>query len=387
MRRGLLRIVIVCVAILAALIGYRFLASPSTSDDVIVVRRGSIETTTDALGRVEPIRQVTLSTQSSGPVFRISIEEGDLVKEGDLLLELSAKESHDAIEQAQRSVRIREMQLVEALEAPTAPEIGLVRARLRHATAARRKAQKDYDDIADESDAEGSEEALNLQVAKLGYEVAEAEFDRTMEGAPALQIERLRADLAEAELALRQATERLEFTRIRAPFAGTIMRIMPQVGENVPGFGPAVILADLSQLVIRGEIDELDIASIREGQSVNIRLDAFPAHALEGRLARLLPGISETRGATTYEAIIEFDGESLPFRPGMGANLVIVTEIVEDTLLVPHRAIRQAGRFRVARVRTGRRLDDVIVTTGLSNETEIEISSGLQEGQTIVMGP
>ena len=108
---------------------------------------------------------------------------------------------------------------------------------------------------------------------------------------------------------------------------------------------------------------------------------------LAGRIARLLPGISETRGATTYEAIVEFDGESLPLRPGMGANLVIVTETVEDTLLVPHRAIRQAGRFRVARVRTGRTVDDVIVTTGLSNETEIEILSGLQEGQTVMLGP
>lgn len=384
-KRALVITFAIIVLAITGVLAYRYLVQSVDTGKTAVVRRGTIGASVTTLGRVQPKRQLSLSTRASGKVKSILVREGDLVSAGALILELDAPGYADAVEQAERSVKIRKMQLEEALKAPDSASIDLARARLRVATAARLKAQKDYDKIAAKPDAEKSDEALKLETAKLEYDVAKAEFDRTLKGASELQIERLRADLREAETALKQAREQLAYTRIEAPFTGTIMAIDARLGENVHGFSPLVRLADLSQLQIRAEIDEIDIPAVAVGQSVQIRLDAFPAQTLKGRVERIMPGVSEARGMTTYGALVDFENTSLPIRPGMGANLVITTQTVENALLIPKRAVRQAGRHKVVRVLVGRQQAEVVITTGLSNESEIEVLSGLQEGQVVLL--
>jgi len=386
MRRKSVWIALLAVAVLAAGAGlaYYTLRPRPAGAGTAIVRRGTIEATVNTLGRVQPKRQLNLSTRASGTVTRILVEKGQQVQQGALLLELDARDYEAAIEQAERSLQVRRLQLEEALQAPDSADIELAKARVRRATALRLKAQKDYDKVADEPDAESTDEALDLETAKLEYEIAKAEFERTMQGTPALQLERLRLDVQEAEASLRRAREQREYARLVAPFAGTIMSIEPKVGENVYGYNPLIRLADLSQLQVIAEIDELDIPKVAEGQKVHIRLDAFPMEDLEGKITRLNPGVSETRGTTTYEAVIDFEAKSLPIRPGMGANLSITTEVAEDALLVPRRAIRQVGRYQVAEVPVGGRRKQVIVVTGLSNDTEIEVLSGLSEGQIVL---
>ena len=385
MRRKGLLVISLLIAALAIGAAYYYLRPKPAGERIAIVRRGTIEASVDALGRVQPKRQLTLSTRAGGKVKRILVERGQKVREGELLLELDAQEYEAAIEQAERNLRVCRLQLEEALQAPDSASIELARAKLRRATALRLKAQKDYDKIANQPDAESSDEALALEAAKLEYEIAKAEFERIMQGTPKLQLERLRADVQNAEMALRQAKEQREQTRLYAPFAGTIMSIEPKVGENVYGFSPLIRLADLSQLEVLAEIDELDIPHVAEGQEVQIRLDAFPLHNLRGKITRLSPGTSETRGTTTYEAIVEFDAESLPIRPGMNANLTIITRVAENVLLVPRRAIRQVGRYQVVKVLIGSQTKDVVVVTGLSNDTEMEILSGLSEGQAVLL--
>jgi len=348
------------------------------------VRRGSIEATVDALGRVEPQRQLALSTRASGAARAIPVREGESVSEGALLLELDATDYRTAIEQAERNLRVREKQLEDALSAPSAADISLARARLRRATAARLNAQKDYDEIKDEPEAESSDEALDLEVAKLEYEIAKAEFDRVMGGASELQIEQLEAEVADARLALHQAHQRLGYAQIVAPFSGVVMRVQAQVDANVQAYTPVVWIADLSALEIVAEIDELDVPAVAEGQEVLVRFDAFPGDSVAGELVRLSPGPTDTRGVTTYEGRIRFV-TSLPVRPGMGATLTITTGQVEGALLVPRGAVRQIGRSSIVRVLEGRRVREIVVVTGLSDGVEIEILSGLEEDDTVLL--
>ena len=384
-KKMLLNFAVAIIAIIGGVLLYRHYAPAQDAEKVATVRRGTIQASVSALGRVQPKRQLGLSTRLAGQVAKVLVQEGDQVKSGAPLLELESQQQQEAVEQAEQNVAVRRLQLTEALKAPSSAEINLVRAHLRRAAAVRQNAQKDYDEIADEDDAESSDEAVDLEVAKLEYEIAEAEFDRVMEGASPLESERLRADLSTSEMSLRQAKKNLRQTCIYAPFDGTIMRIKPQVGENVYGFDPPVWLADLSQLEICAEVDEIDIPYVAKGQPVHIRLDAFSSAPLEGEIIRLMPGMSEMRGVTTYEATVAFEGGKLPIRPGMGANLSIVTETAEDTLLIPRRAVRQVGRYQVVRVLDGKRETEAIVTTGLSNDREYQILSGLKEGQTVLL--
>jgi len=378
-------IMVLLVLLAATVLAYRAFWPRSRTQNTALVRRGSIQASVEALARVQSTRQLILSLRVGGKVKRILVQEGQAVEEGALLLEVESRESQDAVEQAERALKIRRLQWEEALSAPSGSAITLARARLQRATAARLKAQKDYDKIAGAPDAESSDEALDLETAKLEYELAQAEYDRVLEGTPKLDLERMRADVQEAETTWRQARERLEDTRLYAPFSGTIMRLEVKEGENAYSYSPLIRLADLSRLEISAEVDELDIPEVAQGQRVSIRLDAFPTQLLEGSITRLLPGPSEGRGTTTYQALVEYEGKGLPIRPGMGANLTIITRSDENALLVPKRAIRQVGRYQVVRVLAGGQPREVVVQTGLSNDEEIQILSGLDEGQTILL--
>jgi len=354
-------------------------------ENTALVQRGTLQASVEALGRVQPKRQMPVLPGASGAVLRILVQEGEKVEKDQLLMELDDEEYIEQVQRAERGLALQQMQLEQALEAPSALEIAQARTRLRIATAARQNAQEDYDKIADQRDAENSDEAIDLERAKLEYELADAEFERVMEGAPSLQIEQLRSNIENAEWSLAQARQQLRETDVRAPMAGTVMRIEVQEGSSASRGNPAFWIADLDSLQIRADIDELDVPFVAEGQMVEIRLDAFPAQLLEGKIARLAPGVDETRSAAIYPAIVEFDRQGLAVRPGMGANLRIITQSAEDVLLAPKRAIRSVGRYQVAHVKVGQQTLEVIVTTGLSNDEQVQILSGLEEGQRVVL--
>jgi HlyD family secretion protein len=170
-----------------------------------------------------------------------------------------------------------------------------------------------------------------------------------------------------------------------APFEATVLRVFARAGENVGGYSPVVVLADLTELEIEAEIDELDVATVVVGQEVELSFDAFPGEVVPGEVTKLMPGPDESRGTVIYGATIAFEETDLRVRPGMGANLTIVTVTAEDTLIVPRRAVQKLGRRSVVRVASGRQEDHIVVTTGLSNESEIEVLSGLEEGQIVLL--
>lgn len=143
--------------------------------------------------------------------------------------------------------------------------------------------------------------------------------------------------------------------------------------ENVQACNALVLLAGLTHPQIVARIDEIDIVSVAERQPVQIRPDAFPTRVLTGTIVSLLPGASETPGATTHQANIGFGYEPLLVRPGMGASLAITAQVVGNALLVPRWAIRRVGRHQVARVSTGGRESEVLAVTGLSNDLKIEV--------------
>jgi HlyD family secretion protein len=382
-RRFILGIIGVIVIILLAW-GIRALVR-QPEDNTVLVQRGTIQASVDALGRVQPRKQMVVALGASGEVLHLLVEEGQKVEQEQLLMELDDSEYLIKVEQAERSLDLSQQQLEEAIEAPSASEIAPVRARLRIATAARQNAQRDYDQIADQPDAESSDEAVELERAKLEYELADAAFERLMAGPSEQEIEQYRARITEEERALTEARDQLQATLVRAPMAGTIMKIEVQEGGKAFENNPVLRIADLTELQIDADIDELDVPFVAEGQAVEIRLDAFPAQSLEGKVVHLSPGVDDTRSAATYPAIVQFDHQGLAIRPGMGANLRIITQSAEDVLLVPRRAIRSVGRYQVAYVRAGRQTLEVIVITGLSNDEQVEILSGLEEGQRVVL--
>jgi RND family efflux transporter MFP subunit len=385
MKRGRIWVLALLGLAAAAALGYLLLKPAVPGANVALVRTGAIEATVNALGRVQPVRQASLSARASGAVRAVHVSPGDQVRAGALLLELDAWEYDVALQEARRALALREQQLEAALQAPDSAAIAIARARLRRATVSRQNAQEDYDAVADTPGALRNDRELDLETAKVEYELAQAEFDRVMEGASESELARLRAEVEAARQAVSSAGQRLAFTRVEAPFDGTVLQVLPQVGENVGGYNPLLVLADLTRFQIQAEVDELDIAQVREGQAVRVTLDAFPSEVITSTISRIMPGVSDTRGTTAYRAIIGLEGITLPVRPGMGANLTIITEVAENAVLAPRRAVQQMGRHHVVRLQEGRNVREVIVITGLANDSDVQVLSGLAPGQRVVV--
>ncbi len=358
---------------------------PASPGATATVRRGRIEARVDALGSLQLARQVEVTAAVGGTVRHVAVQPGDRVISGTLLVELDSPDVREALTQAQNAVRLREAELEAALAAPDQATIDLAVARLKRATALRQNAQSDYDAIAEQPDAESSDEALALAAAKLEYQIAQSEYDRTMRGASALDLDRLRVSVDEARRALARSEARLEQLRVLAPLDGVVLAVSVQAGANVYANNALVQVADLRQLQVRAEVSELDVAAVAAGQSVTLWLDAFPGVQLAGEVVRVLPAPSTARGMTAYVAVIAFAGDELALRPGMGVNVQITTGLEEAALLVPRRAVRTVGFEQVVRVVQGRKVADVVVTTGLSNGDEVQVLTGLSEGQQVLI--
>ncbi len=382
MRKRIIIGIIVLLVAAGAYLVYRQVGARRRMN-LATVRRGVISATVETTGRIQAARQARLSPQVSGIVQKVAAKPGDRVSQGDLLLKLSVSSLERAVRQAKLSLEIQELQLAQAKSGGDDASIAIARARLRQATVALQAAQAAYDKIAKKEGAATSVEAIALESAKVSYEIAKAEFDRAVHGAPAEEVALLTKQQDLARLALEDALERLEQANVRAPFAGTLLEVEVKENEIAHAGNPVIVLADTSTLEIVASIDEIDIGEVSVGQKVEIVLDAFPEKRLAGEITHIDPAAAPQRGSTVYEATVSFRGEGLAIRPGMGTNLTITTVERPQVLLVPSRAIQTIGRRKVVRVLEGGNVREVEVKTGLSNRVETEIISGLREGQIV----
>jgi RND family efflux transporter MFP subunit len=185
---------------------------------------------------------------------------------------------------------------------------------------------------------------------------------------------------------LDNARAALAETELKAPFDGVVTEVNAVAGTLLGGYNPVVGIADLTQLEILADIDEIDVAHVQEGQRVDLRFDAFPGETVTGTLTRLFPTANNDRGATVYRAVIALDPTKLKLRPGMGVTANIATLEKKNVLTVPARALKSAGGQKIVVVRDANgNTRNVVVETGVSDGNHTEIVSGVNEGTIVVI--
>jgi HlyD family secretion protein len=358
---------------------------PAGGPNTAIVRRGTFTASVEATGQVRSAREARLSLRTGGQVEQVLVRVGDQVDQGQLLLRLDPTDAGRRVREAELQLQARQRDLDKAKAGPSDAEVEIARANLRQATVALEVAQAAYDQIAGRQDASTSPEALALENAKTGEQRARAEFDQAVNAPTADELAGLETQVNLAEVALEQAQEAQAETELKAPFAGTVTEVQVQPNENVGGFSPLVTLADLAQLQIQADIDEIDVGQVAPGQAVEIRLDAFPGEVLSGKVERVAPAATTQRGSTQFEALVNLPPNDLKLKLGMSADLKITTVEKQDVLLVPNRAVQSVGRKKVVTVLESGQPHEVEVTVGLSNDQETEIVKGLGEGQVVVI--
>ena len=250
----------------------------------------------------------------------------------------------------------------------------------------------------------GAQETLTAKVSGKLSELYVAEGDRVTDGQVlgfyrstdlTHQIENARIGLESAQLALESARNALENYHITSPISGTVVEKNFKAGDNVEAVssGYLAVIYDMSLLTFEMNIDELDIGKVKVGQTVEIAAEALEGQAFTGHVDRININATTASGVTTYPVTVVIDdpGQLLP---GMNVTADIIVEHAAGVLSVPVDAVQRGNTVLIpgegAYDRNGQltdftKLQPVPVTLGRSDEAYIEVLSGLEEGDPVVI--
>lgn len=324
------------------------------------VGRGRVEATVSntRAGSVEACQRTRLSPIAGGRIETLAVREGDRVRKGQVLMRLW----------------VDDLQAQERLA-------------LAQAETARRRVQE----ACTLAQAAEREVARQTELFLKGF-VSAAAIDnaRAQAEARSAACATARADVAQAEAGVQLARVQQRRLVLTAPFAGTVAKIVGEVGEyttpSPPGVAtpPAIDLIDDACLYVKAPMDEVDAPRIRPGQPVRISIDALPKQTFAGRVRRVAPYVSAAeKQARTVDIDVVFEAPEQigGLLVGYSADVEVLLDARDDVLRVPTAALLEGGRVLVIE---GDRLVERTLRTGLSNWEYTEVLDGLRGGERIV---
>ncbi len=391
------------------------------SDEGIEVETAKAERRTltqvvTASGNVQPEVEVKLSPDVSGEIIELRVKEGDQVRKGDLLARIRPDFYVAQVEQAEAGVL-----QAKASEAQRRADLITAEAEMkRQQTLFEKNAISESDFLRAQN---------QYEVAKAAYEAAQYAVQS-------------------AEARLREAREQLDKTAIYAPMSGTISKLEVELGERVVGTsqftGTEIMrIAKLDQMELEVDVNENDVINVAIGDTARIEIDAYPERTFRGVVTEIA-NTARTTAAGTQEQVTNFPvkvrildphnlnlststvpdrplqtaevpvEEATPqFRPGMSGTVDIFTRTVFDVVAVPIQAVtvrdfalldlprdstatdtteaaplaRKEDLRKVVFVVEDGKARMVEVTTGIADDTHIEIKSGLAGGEEVIIGP
>ncbi|MDB1860491.1 efflux RND transporter periplasmic adaptor subunit [Collinsella aerofaciens] len=348
-RRGIAVGVVVAIALIAIIATLVINAQPAGTNGPVtdMVTEGTFTTTVEAKGQLKPISASVVSPSVDGTVAQINVQAGQSVNEGDVLMTIKNDELDNAVAEAQRAVAAAQEDLNNA----------------RAALAAAQSAPA--------TDADG----------------AAAPTDAT---ANASAVSSAQRNLASAQATLEQANAKAAERTVKAPSAGSIVELNAKVGATVTGgmvMGEGdtsggkqcMQIADLSKMKVTVQVGEKDIAKIAVGQSANVTYPAFPDIVSQGTVTAIASVANSDSsyggsGSVTFNVDILIEAPDSRLKPGMTAEVSVVTEQLDDVVMVPTMALMtKDGEHYYVNVATddeGKQTRRVKVTVVTQNDNE-----------------
>ena len=353
-----------------------------------------------ASGKIQPELEVSVSAEVSGQLIELPVKEGDVVVEGDLLAVINPDVYISARNRAQAAVNT------------TLSNLSSAKAMLASSESGYFVAKKSWDrnqilfnsGVVSEAEFHQSESAFNASEANLvsaGEGVKSAEYS-----------------ILSAQASLQETLDNLSRTTLRAPQAGIVTALVKEVGESVQGNGfvageVVMKISNLGLMEVDIEVNESDIVRVKIGNNAEIEVDAYLDETFKGHVSEigntaLNAGVNGFNldqvtnfsvkvriSPDSYEHLINDSSKSQsPFRPGMSATVDLLTRNVKDVVSIPIQCVSTRESEDSDDAELGVFLmgegDEVVwgkVKTGIQDNFNIEIISGLKEGDVIVSGP
>jgi HlyD family secretion protein len=366
------------IAVIAVIIFFNLQSQREKSIKVSVekIERHDLTAVVSASGEVKPKKNVNISSQIAGRVIKIGAEEGQRVKTGDFLLKLESTQ-YEANADRDRA------------------RIQSLRADLIRAEAVKNRDEALYNRQIKLFEAQLIS-AETLESAKADFEISKANHDAIL------------FQIKQAQASLQSTLDMLQKTEYYAPIDGIITSLRVEEGEtalvgtmNNPGT-VLMTIADLSVMEVEVEVDETDVVGVKIGQTSEVRIDAYPEDIVTGRVTEVgssaIQTISAADESKDFKVVVTLDNPPADLKPGLSASADIIVAEKDDVLAVPISALvlrdkmqdeQNAGDVQEEGVYIVQdsRVKFIPVEKGIMGELLIEIRSGLEEGQDVVVGP
>lgn len=333
------------------------------------VTREDIEDAVLASGVLEAVEQVDVGAQVSGQVTRLLVENGQGVKQGELLAEIDPLIAQNDLKTAQAELASSQAQLKIKL------------AQLKQFELAWRRQQQMFGQQAS---------------SRADLESAEAQLAVTR-----AEVQNAQANIDSATIKVERARTQLGYTKILAPMDGTVIAIVTRQGQTLAATQtvPTLLkLANLDTMTVKAQISEADVSKVHAGMPVYFTLIGDPDTRYQAKLrtVELAPtnindqttSTSGTNVAVYYYALFDVANPDHALRVAMTTQVTIVRDRRQGVLTIPRTALGKRlgpGEYQVQRL-TGDVPQTLTIKTGLQDEIKVEVLAGLEEGDRVVIG-
>ena len=334
------------------------------------------------VGNVQPEVKVDVKSAVSGKVVSIFHRDGDLVKRGDVLARVEPD-----LNQAQS--------LADTKNALTAAQIRYEQARKNY--------EQDHNLFL-----QGLLATKQNRDSESEFRAARQEFERAQEKYNIVEKSGIR---------INQSPEKFQGSNVTAPMDGTVLTKNVEIGESitsgVSSFNAGTVLfsiADVTKMIVKAGVNEVDIGKIHVGMPVKVTLDAYPKTSFPGRIDRIAPAVRIEDKVRLFDVEVRLDSQGRELRTGMTANIEMIGEKKEKALTVPVESVFQRDEGEIVYVKKKldakaiaeankkptdegkidkdawkKFFDKRVVVTGLSDNAHVEILKGLKAGEEIAL--
>jgi HlyD family secretion protein len=353
------------LAILVAVAGAVYAWARSNKGDkdgpkMVTVEKGSVTEKAIAVGQIQPRQKFSVKSKISGIVRRCLVQIGDRVKTGETLFEIAPD--------------------------PTPQELTDVDRQLDSAHASFQRAKADYE-RATELSKTGVLPASDLDSKREAFELAKIAVARAEQGRDLTR----KGRIATSEITIEST--------IKAPAAGTVLTRAVNPGDPItpltsyqPGTELATV-ADMTDLIFRGTVDEIDVGKLKVGLPARIKVGALPSDVVTGKVARIAPQAQQKEGATLFDVEIELDpAEKVVLRAGYSANADLIIREKKDVLTIPERVVifEDGGKKTFVELPAAKPKEPpkrTEVKLGVSDGLNAEVIAGLEKGAKVLERP
>ncbi|WP_034888555.1 efflux RND transporter periplasmic adaptor subunit [Gillisia sp. Hel_I_29] len=389
---GVIAVVLIALLIVGKKAGWFGSNANLKEVEITKIEPLSIIETVSATGKIQPEVEVKLSSEVSGEIIDLPIMEGQMVEKGDLLVRINPDIYQSSLQRSRAG-------------------LSNVKAGYAQSEASLKEATSNFE--------------RNKKLFEKGV-ISKAEWDKIVASYEVAQASKNAAyySMQSASASVTEATDNLARTTIYAPMRGTISKLDVELGERVVGTqqmaGTEIMrVANLANMEVEVDVNENDIVKVSVGDSTVVEVDAYLKREFKGIVTEISNSAIEGLTAdqvtnfkvkvrileSSYQDLLEGKSENYsPFRPGMTATVDIITRRKDKVIGIPISAIviksdtssnrtvnkptvSTDEKFETVFVKDGNRAKLRVVKTGIQDDRNIEIISGLKDGETIITGP